>query len=95
MLAALPGHSQSLGDARHRQMVDDQPSERPAHRRTRELRADRPLDSYPDATRENTPDTGSGARSHAKSWDATRRVREPSLITVSRATSSPPHCWHH
>ena len=33
VLAALPGHSQGLGDARHRQMVDDQPSERPAHRR--------------------------------------------------------------
>ena len=33
VLAALPGHAQGLGDARHRQMVDDQPSERPAHRR--------------------------------------------------------------
>ena len=39
VLAALPGHAQGLGDARHRQMVDDQPSERPAHRRTRELGA--------------------------------------------------------
>ena len=37
VLAALPGHAQGLGDARHRHMVDDQPSERPAHRRTREL----------------------------------------------------------
>ena len=44
----------------------------------RAWRADRPLDSYPDATRENTPDTGSGARSHAKSWDATRKVHAPS-----------------
>ena len=33
VLAALPGHAQGLGDTRHRQMVDDQPSERPAHRR--------------------------------------------------------------
>ena len=39
MLAALPGHAQGLGDARHRHMVDDQPSERPAHRCARELRA--------------------------------------------------------
>ena len=39
VLAALPGHAQGLGDARHRQMVDDQPRERPAHRRTRELGA--------------------------------------------------------
>ena len=37
--------------------------------------ADRPLDSYPDATRENTPGTGSGARSRAQSWDATRKAR--------------------
>ena len=37
VLAALPGHAQGLGDARHRQMVDHQPSERPAHRRAREL----------------------------------------------------------
>ena len=39
MLAALPGHAQGLGDACHRQMVDHQASQRPAHRRTRELRA--------------------------------------------------------
>ena len=39
VLAALPGHTESLGDARHRQMVDHQARERPAHRRTRELRA--------------------------------------------------------
>ena len=39
VLAALPGHAQSLGDARHRHMMNDQPSERPAHRRTRELGA--------------------------------------------------------
>ena len=39
MLADLPGHAQGLGDARHRHMMNDQPSERPAHRRTRELRA--------------------------------------------------------
>ena len=44
----------------------------------RAWRADRLLDSYPDATRENTPDTGSGARSHARSWGATRRTRAPS-----------------
>ena len=39
MLAALPGHTQGLGDACHRQMVDHQARQRPAHRRTRELRA--------------------------------------------------------
>ena len=33
VLAALPGHAQGLGDAHHRQMVDDQVRERPAHRR--------------------------------------------------------------
>ena len=44
----------------------------------RAWRADRPLESYPDATRENNPGTGSGARSRAKSWDATRKARAPS-----------------
>ena len=39
VLAALPGHSQSLGDARHRQMVDHHARQRPAHRAARELRA--------------------------------------------------------
>ena len=39
MLAALPGHTEGLGDTRHRQMVDHQAHQRPAHRRTRELRA--------------------------------------------------------
>ena len=39
VLAALPGHTEGLGDTRHRQTMNDQPSERPAHRRTRELGA--------------------------------------------------------
>ena len=39
MLAALPGHAQGLGDTRHRQMMNDHARQRPAHRRTRELRA--------------------------------------------------------
>ena len=39
VLAALPGHVQGLGDTRHRQMMDHQARQRPAHRRTRELRA--------------------------------------------------------
>ena len=39
MLAALPGHAEGLGDTRHRHMMNDQPSERPAHRRPRELGA--------------------------------------------------------
>ena len=39
MLAALPGHTQGLGDACHRQMVDHQARQRPAHRRPRELGA--------------------------------------------------------
>ena len=38
-MAALPGHTEGLGDARHRQMVDHQARQCPAHRRTRELRA--------------------------------------------------------
>ena len=40
--------------------------------------ADRPLDSYLGATHGRTASTGSGARSHAKSWGTTRRVRAPS-----------------
>ena len=39
VLAALPGHAQGLGDARHRYMMNDQPSERPTHRCARELGA--------------------------------------------------------
>ena len=44
----------------------------------RASRVDRPLDSCFDATRERTGSSGSGARSRARSWDATRRVRAPS-----------------
>ena len=39
VLAALPGHAQSLGDARHRHMMNDHARQSPAHRRTRELGA--------------------------------------------------------
>ena len=39
MLAAFPGHSQSLGDARHRHMMNNHARQRSAHRCTRELRA--------------------------------------------------------
>ena len=39
VLAALPGHTEGPGEARHRHMMNDQPSERPAHRRPRELGA--------------------------------------------------------
>ena len=39
VLAALPGHTQGLGDTRHRQMMNDHASQRPAHRRPRELHA--------------------------------------------------------
>ena len=39
MLAALPGHAESLGDARHRQVVDNQARLRPVHRCVRELGA--------------------------------------------------------
>ena len=80
VLAALPGHAQGLGDARHRHMMNNHARQRPAHHHARELgaRIDRPLDSCLGATRENTPDTGSGQRSHARSWDATRRAHAPS-----------------
>ena len=37
MLAALSGHAQGLGDARHRHMMNDHAGERPAHRRPREF----------------------------------------------------------
>ena len=75
MLAALPGHTQGLGDTRHRQMMNDHASQRPAHRRTRELRAWIGRLAHAVVTPGRTAGTGSGARSHAKSWDATRRVR--------------------
>ena len=39
VLAALPGHTEGLGDTRHRHMMNDHARQRPAHRRTRELRA--------------------------------------------------------
>ena len=39
VLAALPGHAQGLGDARHRHMMNDHARQSPAHRRTRELGA--------------------------------------------------------
>ena len=39
VFAALPGHAQGLGDARHRHMMNDHSRQSPAHRRTRELRA--------------------------------------------------------
>ena len=48
----------------------------PPHARA--WRADRPLGSCLGATREHTLGTGSGARSHARSWDATRRAHAPS-----------------
>ena len=54
------------------------PSEPSAPPRARAWRADRPLDSYLGATREHTSGSGSGARSHAQSWGATRRARAPS-----------------
>ena len=38
-VGGIPGHAQGLGNARHRQMVDHQARQRPAHRRVRELRA--------------------------------------------------------
>ncbi|ERH27029.1 hypothetical protein HMPREF1980_01417 [Actinomyces sp. oral taxon 172 str. F0311] len=39
MLAALPGHAQGLGDARHRHMMNDHACQCSAHRCTRELGA--------------------------------------------------------
>ena len=45
----------------------------PPHARA--WRAGRPLGSCLGATREHTSRTGSGARSRARSWDATRRAR--------------------
>ena len=39
MLAALPGHAEGLGDARHRHMMNDHARQCPAHRCARELGA--------------------------------------------------------
>ena len=39
VLAAFPGHSQSLGDARHRHMTNDHARQRPVHRAAREPHA--------------------------------------------------------
>ena len=39
VLAALPGHTEGLGDTRHCHMMNDHARQSPAHRRTRELRA--------------------------------------------------------
>ena len=39
MLAALPGHAQGLGDARHCHMMNNHARQRPAHRHVRELGA--------------------------------------------------------
>ena len=39
MLAALPGHTEGLGDTRHRHMMNNHARQRPAHRRPRELGA--------------------------------------------------------
>ena len=54
------------------------PSEPSAPPHARAWHANRPLDSYLGATREHTSGSGSGARSRAQSWDATRRAHEPS-----------------
>ena len=54
------------------------PSAPSAPLHVRAWHADRPLGSCLDATREHTAGTGSGARSRARSWGATRRVRAPS-----------------
>lgn len=79
VLAALPGHTEGLGDARHRQLVDHQVHQHPTHRRTRELRA-----WIGRCTHVLTPHvstrlgSGSDARSRARSWDATHMARAPS-----------------
>ena len=54
------------------------PSVPSAPLRARAWRAAGLLGSCLGATREHTSRTGSGARSHARSWGATRRVRAPS-----------------
>ena len=54
------------------------PSAPSAPPHARAWHADRPLGSCLGATREHTSRTGSGARSHARSWDATRRAHAPS-----------------
>ena len=78
VLAALPGHVQGLGDTRHRQMMNDHASQRPAHRRTRELGAQIGRLAHAVVTPGRTAGTGSGARSHAKSWGTTRKAHAQS-----------------
>ena len=67
-----PGPERYAPPSHDEQPAPPAPSAPPS---VRAWRADRPLDSYPDATRENTPGTGRGARSRAQSWDTTRRAR--------------------
>ena len=97
MLAALPGHAQGLGDARHRQMVDDQPSERPAHRRTRELRARIGRLTHILTPHVRTPLTpvAANAHMHDRGTPPVRFVRQAPDHRVTRlalapATSTPP-----
>ena len=79
MLAALPGHAEGLGDARHRQMMNDHARQRPAHRRPRELGTRIGRLAHILAPHLSTRlGTGSGAHSQAQSWDATRGARAPS-----------------
>ena len=72
------------------------PPEPSAPLRARAWRADRPLGSCLDATHEHTSHTGSGARSHARSWG-----RHPQgscakrLTTVSRQMTWHPQRRHH
>ena len=54
------------------------PSAPSAPPHARAWHADRPLDSCLGATRKHTLGTGSGARSHARSWGATRKAHAPS-----------------
>ena len=78
-ISGIPGHAQGLGDARHRQVVDYQARQRSAHRCARELGAWLGCLAHVLAPHVSTRlGAGSGARSHARSWGATRRAHAPS-----------------
>ena len=71
-----------LGPGRYAPPSHDErprPSAPSAPLHARAWHADRPLGSYLHATPEHTPGTGSGARSQARSWGATRGARAPSV----------------
>ena len=96
-VSGIPGHTYGLGDARHRQMLDDHARQHPAHRRTRELRARfgccahvlTPHVSTPLAPAASTPPilTSDPARQHCTVWlNALASHLQPQAIPAHERT---------